>query len=557
MRERSRFDAIVVGGGHNGLVCAAYLARAGLAVCVLERAARPGGAAVTEEFHPGFRNSAASYTVSLLQQRIIDDLALHAHGLRIVPRPVANFVPSLTTSGLCLHRTVADTQQELQRFSSADAEHYPVHVAQMARLAAALRPLLLEAPADLTGSWKGYWRALRTGTALLRDAGADVGSLWELLSGSAGEWLQQRFATDALKAALGFDAMVGHFASPMHAGNGYLLLHHGLGQVNGSWGAWGHAMGGMGAISDALAAAGRRLGVTVMTDVGVDRICTTSEAGCLDYDDRVPASGTPGSAGMLTVHAAGRAFVAPVVVATVHPQRLFGGMVARDALPAAFMQRIDAWHSESAVFRVNVALSELPDFACRPGRQPAPHHGAGIILADSLDYMDDAWLDARRTGLSRRPVVEMLIPSTLDDSLAPPGRHVASLFCQHFRRHLPDGRSWIEAEDEALERIISTVDDYAPNFRRSLIAVQCYNPERLEQQFGLVGGDIFHGRMTPDQLYWSRPSWGHAQYRTPVPGLYLGGSGAHPGGGVSGAPGHNAARAVLDDLRRHRRRRQR
>lgn len=524
-----RFDVAVVGGGHNGLVCAAYLAAANLRVVVLERHSQVGGAAITEEFHPGFRNSMASYTVSLLQRRVIDDLGLEAHGLSIVPRALANFVPALDGRGLGFHRETARTQAEIAELSPSDAARYPHFVDEVGRVAKLFRSLLLETPVDPTRGPREWLRAAARLPRLASLGRRGFAALWDLLAGSAGDWLDRRFGLDMLKGALCFDAVVGHFASPYHAGSGYLLLHHALGEVNGIEGAWGHAMGGMGAISNALASSATARGVEIRCDSEVTHIGVVND-GC-------------------EIETARGVLHARVVAAGVHPQQLFERLLASHPLPDDFRERIRHWRSESASFRANLALSELPDFTCRPGRAPAEHHQAGILVTPGLDYLDAAYVDARRDGISAQPIVEILIPSTVDPSLAPRGAHVASLFCQHFRRHLPDGTSWADAKQPALDRIIDTVDRYAPNFRRSIVAAQAFTPEELETRFGLIGGDIFHGALTLDQLYWARPAWGASQYRTPVPGVYLCGSGAHPGGGVSGAPGYNAAREILRDWR--------
>jgi phytoene dehydrogenase-like protein len=524
------YDAIVVGGGHNGLVCAAYLARAGLTVCVLERHERIGGAAITEEFHPGFRNSAASYTVSLLQAKVIDELELGRHGLEILPRPLDNFVPALEGPGLELPGDLAARCAAIAVHSRSDAARYPAFVDDLGSITQLVKPLLLEPPVDPTrgpGEWRrGLARAARLaplGPRRWRAASS-------LVRGSAGHWLDRHFETDLLKGGLGFDSVVGHYASPYSPGSGYLLLHHALGEVAGSGGSWGHAVGGMGAISEAIAAAARSYGAEIRVAHPVARI--DRERGRFVVD---------GPRGALT---------AEIVAAGVHPRTLFLELVGALQLPAPFRQRIERWRSESASFRLNVALSELPDFRCLPGL--GRHHGAGILLTPSLDELDAAYRDAARDGFSAAPIVELLIPSTLDPTLAPAGAHVASLFCQHFRRHLPDGRSWHDAKPAAIDAVIERVDRYAPNFRRSIIAIQAYSPEDLETRFGLVGGDIFHGVMSLDQLYWRRPAWRYAQYRTPIDGLYLCASGAHPGGGVSGAPGHNAAAVIAADFRARR-----
>lgn len=532
MSHRDQFDVVVIGAGHNGLVCAYYLAEAGFSVVVLERSDRIGGAAITEEFHPGFRNSVASYTVSLLQKTIIDDMQLARHGLRIVPRPLANFAPQIDAPGLKLHQEVAATVAAIGAHSRADAEHYPEFLAELAAITRLLKSTLLESPIDLRGGWPEWWRAAKFLPRVQRLLGVRrLGAFRNVMTGSAGDWLERWFDTALLKGALGFDAVVGHYASPYAASSGYLLLHHALGEVNGAQGAWGHALGGMGAITQAMAAAAETLAVEIRVDTPVRRICA--------------------SAGNLEVHTgSGEVIRARAVAAAIHPWTLFTKLLDQRDLPAAFLERIRAWRSESASFRMNVALSELPDFSCLPGRRKAEHHGSGILISPSLNYLQQAYRDARTQGYSSAPVIELLIPSTLDASLAPPGAHVASLFCQHFPRVLPAGRSWSEQKQAVVDLIIRTVSDYAPNFSASILAVQALSPEDLEQRFGLVGGDIFHGQMTLDQLYWARPVPGYAQYRLPLPGLYLCASGAHPGGGVTGAPGHNAARVMIRDLGR-------
>lgn len=526
---KDRFDVVVIGGGHNGLVCAAYLGAANLSVCVLERHETVGGAAVTEEFHPGFRNSMASYTVSLLRRRIIEDLGLAEHGLSIVPRPLANFVPSLVGRGLKLPRERAAIQAALAEHSPRDAERYPGFATELGAVTRLFRSLWFEAPVDPTGGWRERLRMAARVPRLARLGRRGTAALWDLLAGSAGHWLDRWFETDLLKGGLGFDAIVGRFASPYQGGSGYLLLHHALGEVDGVEGAWGHAIGGMGAISAALEAAARRRGVAIR---------------CGD-----PALHVAADARGCTVETASGPIRARAVAAAVHPQLLFERLLDPSVLPDVFRERIRAWRSESASFRANVALSELPDFRCLPGRRPAEHHAAGILIAPGLGYLDAAYLDARRRGFSPAPVVELVIPSMLDATLAPTGAHVASLFCQHFRRHLPDDAPWAEHRQAALDTVIDTVTAYAPNFRASILGAQAYTPEDLESRFALVGGDIFHGALDPDQIYWARPAWGYARYRTPVPRVYLCGSGAHPGGGVSGAPGHNAAAAIRRDLR--------
>jgi phytoene dehydrogenase-like protein len=531
-------DAVVIGGGHNGLVCAAYLAAGGLTATVLERRRVVGGAAVTEEFWPGFRNSVAAYTVSLLNPRIIRELELHRHGLRIVGRPIANFLP--LPGGQSLKVGTGRTKAEVAKFSARDAERLGAYEAMLERVADVLRDVVLQTPPNVTGGWAGALPELIKAGKLGRRVAA-LGmegrrDLAELFLKSAGDMLDGWFTSDPIKAVLGFDSIVGSYESPYTPGSAYVLLHHAFGEVNGRKGAWGHAIGGMGAISEAMAKCCAERGVDIRTGCGVREVIVEKGR----------------AAGVVTE--AGEAFRAPVVVSGVHPKLLFTRLVDAAALPADFRRRIEGWRSGSGSFRMNVALSELPDFSCLPGKEAGEHHGAGIIIAPSLAYMDRAFIDAKAHGWSRAPIVEMLIPSTLDGGLAPEGRHVASLFCQHVAPELPagfpGGSSWDDHKERVADLMIETVDTYAPNFKRSVLARQVLSPLDLEREFGLVGGDIFHGRLTLDQLFWARPVLGHADYRAPIPGLYMCGSGTHPGGGVTGAPGHNAAREILRDARR-------
>ncbi|MFN3468988.1 MAG: phytoene desaturase family protein [Novosphingobium sp.] len=519
-------DALIIGGGHNGLVCAFYLARAGMRVRVLERRHIVGGAAVTEEFHPGFRNSTASYTVSLLQPRVIADMRLHDRGYRVVERKVGNFLPF---EGSYLKLGEGRTRAEFARISPPDAESYPGYDAALGRLAAVLRDLALQTPPGPGGGLAAMQAAALQGWPLARLDRATQRDLLEIFTRSAREFLDGWFVDDRVKAAFAFDAVVGNFAGVSTPGSAYVLLHHVFGEVNGKAGVWGHAIGGMGAITTAMAAACREAGVEISLEAPVARVLVEQ-----------------GRARGVRLES-GEELHAPVVAANVGPALLFRQMVDESDLDADFRRRIAGFRTGSGTFRMNVALSELPDFPVLPGKALAEHHTAGIVIAPGLDYMDRAFDDARTLGWSRAPIVEMLIPSTLDDSLAPPGCHVASLFCQQFAPVLPDGRSWDDCREEVADLVIDTVTAHAPNFRQSVIARQIHSPLDLERKFGLVGGDIFHGRMSLDQLWAARPVLGHADYRAPIRGLYLCGSGAHPGGGVTGAPGHNAAREILRD----------
>jgi phytoene dehydrogenase-like protein len=526
-------DAIIIGGGHNGLVCAFYLARAGLKVTVLEQRNVVGGAAVTEEFHPGFRNSVAAYTVSLLNPKVIRDMQLAQHGLKIVERPLSNFLP--LDDGRYLKVGAGKTKAEVARFSQRDADRLDDYAGHLDAAADLLRDLVLQTPPNRVEN--GWLNALpelikagKLGNRVRKLSLATQRELLDLFTKSAGEYLDGWFESAPIKAAYGFDSVVGNYASPYSPGSAYVLLHHVFGEVNGKKGAWGHAIGGMGAITQAMAKAAQALGVEIRTGCAVDEVLM----------QKGRATGV--------VTAKGERLDARVIVSNLNPRLLYTRLVDPAALPEDFLRRMQAWRCGSGTFRMNVALSELPDFTCLPGREAAEHHGSGIIIAPSLDYMERAYHDARAYGWSREPIVEMLIPSTLDPTLAPPGQHVASLFCQHVAPQLPGGASWDDHRERVADLMIATVDRYAPNFKRSVLGRQIMSPLDLERTFGLVGGDIFHGALGLDQLFAARPMLGHADYRGPVAGLYTCGSGTHPGGGVTGAPGHNAAREVLRDF---------
>jgi phytoene dehydrogenase-like protein len=531
----AQYDAVVIGAGHNGLACAAYLGMAGLKVKVVERRPVVGGTAVTEEFHPGFRNSVAAYTVSLLQPKVIRDLELHRHGLRIVERRAQNFLP--LPEGRYLLTGEGRNAQEIAKFSAKDAERYGAYEAEIERIADVLRGLALHAPpnlvfesprqllseiAKLGGLGKRWWRLDR----------ASRRALHQLFTKSAGDYLDGWFESDPLKALLGFDAIVGTLASPYTPGTAYVLLHHAFGEVNGKKSVWGHAVGGMGAVAQALAAAAAEQDVEIATDAPVKEIMIEGDR----------------AAGVVLGN--GTAIGARTVIANVNPKFLFEELLPAQVVPPRVARHMHAWKCGSGTFRINVALSKLPSFTALPGETIADHHTAGIYVAPSLAYMDRAYRDCGASGWSQQPIIEMVIPSTLDESLAPPGAHVASLFCQHTAPQLPNGASWDAHRDQVADLMIDTVESYAPSFRASVIARQVFSPLDMERTFGLPNGDIFHGALTLDQLFSKRPMLGYAGYRMPVAGLYLCGSGAHPGGGVTAAPGHNAAVTVIADFRR-------
>jgi phytoene dehydrogenase-like protein len=533
MTSNQQYDVAIIGAGHNGLTCAAYLAGSGLRVIVLEKNAVVGGAAVTEEFHPGFRNSVAAYTVSLLNPTVIRDLDLPAHGLAIVERPAANFWPVDDCRYLLLPYGLANRQRAVAAFSKQDAERLPAYEGALERAAAFLRGLALKRPPNVGGGILELIRGAGLGRRLIGASLDDKRLLLDLFTKSAADYLGQWFESEVVQGALAFDGIVGAYAGPFTPGTAYLLLHYAFGEVNGKPGVWGHAVGGMGAISEAMARAAEARGVIVRTRAPVSRLLVEGARAAgveLQSGERIRAR---------------------AVAANVPPKLLFRDLVPEGAVDTELQRRFIGVKSGSAVFRMNVALSELPDFTCRPGKTVQDHHGSGIIIGPTVAYLERAWLDARAHGWSRQPVVEMLISSTLDQTLAPPGRHVASLFVQYAAPRLPGGRSWDDAREEFADLVIDTVAAHAPNFKASVIARQVLSPLDLERRFGLVDGDIFHGQLTLDQLFSARPVLGYAGYRMPVAGLYLCGAGAHPGGGVTGLPGRNAAFRIIRDLRKH------
>lgn len=522
-----KYDALIIGAGHNGLVCAFYLARAGMKVRIVERRDIVGGAAVTEEFHPGFRNSVASYTVSLLQPKVITDMKLADHGYRVIERPISNFLPQEDGGYLKLGGGLEKTQAEFARFSTHDAEILPLYYDMLEGVADVLRDLALKTPPNIGGGLKTLIDGAVQGRGLMKLSLERQRDVLDLFTKSARDFLDGWFESEAVKAAFGFDAVVGNYASPDTPGSAYVLLHHVFGEVNGNKGAWGHSVGGMGNITQIMAKVCRDMGVGISLESPVERVL-------VDGDKAVGVR-----------LEGGQEIAASRVIANVGPKLLYERLMKPVDLPSEFVRRAKGFKAGSGTFRMNVALSELPRFTCLPGA--GEHHQSGIIIAPTLDYMDRAFVDAREHGWSKKPIVEMLIPSTVDDSLAPEGQHVASLFCQQFAPALPEGRDWDDEEEKAADTIIDTVEEYAPGFRASILGKMILSPKGLERKFGLVGGDIMHGHMSLDQLWAARPILGNAAYRGPLKGLYMCGAGTHPGGGVTGAPGHNCAREILAD----------
>jgi len=517
---------IIIGGGHNGLVAACYLAKAGHKITVLEARAIVGGAAVTEEFHPGFRNSTASYTVSLLHPTVISDLNLESHGLEILERPVSNFLPLPDGNFLALYPDLARTQKEIAKFSIRDSEALPRYYDDLQAIVPLVRWSMLQTPPKaIDGGILDLFKVFQLSRQFAALGAADKRRLLKLFTISADEYLSEYFESEPIKAVFGFDAVVGHFDSPSSPGSAYVLLHHVVGGVNGKSGTWGHARGGMGAITQAMAAEALNLGVNIRTATPVTRVTITNGV----------------ANGVITSD--GSHMAADFIVANVNPRLLHEKLIPEEHIAPETRAHFHHYKSQSGTFRLNVALSQLPTFTAQP--DPEVLKG-GIIMAPNLSYMERAYQDARQSGFSVNPIVEMLIPSLVDDSLAPPGQHVASLFCQHFDPSL--GAGWTDRKTAAIDAIFAVVEASAPGFKDLILAVQSHSPWDLEQKFGLTGGDIFHGRLSLDQLFSARPMLGMGQYQSQISHLFLCGAGTHPGGGVSGIPGMNAAREIIRRL---------
>jgi phytoene dehydrogenase-like protein len=524
------WDEVVVGGGHNGLVAAAYLAGAGHRVLVLEARERLGGAAVTEETWPGFRVSTAAYVVSLMRPDVVRDLDLARHGYAVLVRNPSSFTPLPDGRHLLLGPFAELNRSEVAKFSARDAEALPRYEAMLARIARVLEPLLDETPADpFSGRWRDLLRLGRTGLSFAR-LGADGPRAFELLTGPATAVLDRWFESDEVKATLATDAIIGAMASPSTPGTGYVLFHHVMGETNGARGVWGYVKGGMGSLPEAIAAAARTRGAEIRTSARVEKILV----------EEGRAAGV--------VLAGGEEIRARRVASSADATVTLLGLLGERHLPpevAAAVRRIDY---ASASLKINVALAELPDFSALPGRAPGPQHRGTVHVAPSMDYLERAFDDARRGVPSRAPILECTLPSAVDPSVAPPGRHLMSMFVQYAPYRLAEG-TWDEERERFADRCFETLEAYAPGFTRSVIAREVLAPPDLEARFGLTGGNIFQGAMTPAQLLFMRPLPGLSRYRTPIRGLYLCGAASHPGGGVMGACGRNAAREILRDAR--------
>jgi phytoene dehydrogenase-like protein len=524
--KANRYDCIVIGGGHNGLICAAYLAKAGRSVVVLERRHVVGGAAVTEELYPGFRYTVCSYVVSLLRPWIVRDLNLAKHGLELYPLE-ASYAPDREGPGLCRWPDPYQTFDEIARYSKADAERYQEFGKAMSKLARVAKPII-DSPAPLpTSFWPSDILQLgRLGrhAAGLPDALAD--EQLRLATMSAADYLDRWFESDRLKAPMSCSGIIGTMLGVRSPGTAYVLLHHYMGEIDGSSRAWGFAKGGNGAVSEAIASSARSFGVEIRTNTTVDHVMIKNGA----------ATGV--------VLSDGEEIYANTVVSGCEPKLTFSKFVGEEHLPDEFNQAIRKYKLRGSSGKVNIALDGFPDFKGRPGI--GNHVRGDIAIAPSIGYLEDAYDEAKWGSYSSRPYINLVVPSLLDPTMAPPGKHVFSCFVQYAPYHLAEGpEAWPKHRDGFGEAVISTLEEYCPSIRDRILHMQVLSPWDLEQEFGLTEGNIFHGELSLDQLLFQRPAPGWARFKTPVRGLWLGSSGAHPGGGVMGAPGALAAQAIL------------
>ncbi|KAE8280631.1 Pyridine nucleotide-disulfide oxidoreductase domain-containing protein 2 [Larimichthys crocea] len=546
---KSQYDALVIGGGHNGLVAAAYLQKGGLRTAVLERRHVLGGAAVSEEIFPGFQFSRCSYLLSLLRPHIYADLELKKHGLKVYMRDPHAFTPMLEEGmkgapprSLTLGSDLAMNQMEIGKFSQKDAKAYADFEAYLQKLAGAIHPLLDGPPADVPGVTAGSLRkrlaAAKTLMPLVKcglKLGANIPAFYELITAPATKILNRWFESEPLKATLATDALIGAMCGPSSPGNGYVLLHHVMGELEKEKGAWGYVEGGMGGVSQAIASSARSYGVDIFTEKDVGQVLVGSDGAAKGV---VLMDGTE-------IHS-------KVVLSNATPYVTFKNLTPKAALSPEFIKAIDQIDYTSPVTKINVAVDKLPNFLASPtpDDKPGPHHQCSIHLnCENMEILETAYSEALNGRPSTRPMLEMTIPSVLDPTLAPPGCHVVSLFTQFTPYHI-EGREWTDQDREAFaDNVFDWVEQYAPGFKKSVVGRDILTPPDLERIFGLTGGNIFHGSMSLDQLYLVRPLPFLSHHRSPIKGLYLCGSGCHPGGGVMGSPGCNAARIVMTDLK--------
>ena len=525
----TKYDSIIIGGGHNGLVAAAYLARSGRKVLVLERRELVGGCAVTEEVWPGYRVSTAAYLTSLLQERIVQELELARYGYQVDAKDPAFFSAFPDGRHFFMWQDRAKTLAEIAKFSRHDADVYPAYEEQLERLSQVVEGLLLTTPPAFPLRASDLVDYLRLAGKMRKLGPRDLVALVKIFTQSAAEFLDEWFQSEEVKVTLATDGVIGANGGPRSPGTAYILLHHCMGGVGGHRGLWGFVRGGMGAVPEAIAASARAKGVEIRVNAPVAKV--------LVRDGRARG----------VVLESGEEIAAATVASNLDPKLTFLRLLDPKDLDAEFVRAIRNFRIEGTSCKINLALNGLPEFTAYPGGAPSgpgPHHKATMHICPSIDYVERAWDDAKYGRASQRPLLELTIPTMYDPSLAPPGKHIMGIFLQYAPYTLREG-TWDELREPFGDRVISLIEEYAPNIRQIVEHRQVLSPLDLERRFGITGGNIFHGEMSLDQMFAMRPVAGWARYRTPVAGLYLCGSGAHPGGGVMGAPGFNCAREML------------
>ena len=522
----SRYHAIIIGGGHNGLVTAAYLSRAGQKVLVLERREMLGGCAVTEELWPGYRVSTGAYLISLLQEKVVRELELERFGYTVMPKDPAFFSAYPDGRHLFFWSDEKKTLAEIAKFSQRDAEAFPKYEAWLERLAVVVESLLLVTPPELPprkpADFIEYLKLLGKFRHLSRN---EITGLVKIFTQSAADLLDEWFESPQIKVTLATDGVIGANGGPRSAGTAYILMHHCMGGVGGRRGLWGFVKGGMGAVSEAIAASACSKGAEIRTNAAVRQILIKSGQ----------------AIGVVLEN--GEELHAPVIVSNLDPKATFLRMVPADALDPDFRGSIERFRVEGTSLKMNLALDGLPDFLAYPGT-PGPQHGATMHICPSIEYVERAWDDAKYGRPSNPPLLEMTCPTIYDPALAPAGKHIMGIFLQYAPYTLKDA-TWDDLREPYGDRILEIINQYAPNMKSIVRERQVLSPLDLERRFGIAGGNIFHGEMSLDQMFVLRPVAGWARYKTPVPGLWMCGAGTHPGGGVMGAPGHNAAREIL------------
>jgi phytoene dehydrogenase-like protein len=521
----AKLDVIIIGGGHNGLVAAAYLSRAGKKVLVLERREMVGGCAVTEEIWPGYRVSTASYLTSLMQERIVRELDLERHGYIVDAKDPAFFSAFPDGRHFFMWQDRAKTLAEIRKYSAHDAEIYPAYEDQIERLSEVIEQLLLTTPPHFPPAAMDLVDYLRLMGKMRGLSARDIVALVKIFTQSAAEFLDEWFESEQVKVTLATDGVIGANGGPRSPGTAYILLHHCMGGVAGHRGLWGFVRGGMGAVSEAIAASARSRGVEIRTNAAVAKVQVR--------DGRARG----------VVLANGEEIEASLVASNLDPKLTFLKLLDPGDLDPDFVRSIRNFRIEGTSCKINLALNGLPEFRAFPGA-PGPHHKATMHICPNIEYVERAWDDAKYGRPSERPLLELTVPTMYDPSLAPPGKHIMGIFLQYAPYTLREG-TWDELREPFGDRVIALIDEYAPGFSSKIEHRQVLSPLDLERRFGITGGNIFHGEMSLDQMFVMRPVAGWARYRTPVKGLFLCGSGAHPGGGVMGAPGYNCAREML------------